>query len=87
MRYWIEMALFFHLVFSIIEIYDLFEESKLKNKVRFALLICLLPFAGMLMFEAAKRRRRRKRLSLPPGRQSRSRQSEILVRQKKSYST
>ena len=84
MRYWIEMALFLHLVFSIIGMYDLFEESKLKNKVMFSLLICLLPLAGILMFEAAKRR---KTISLPPERQSNAQLSEILVRKKKSYST
>ena len=79
MRYWLELALFLHLVFCIIKIYDLFEESKVREKIKFALLIFLFPFAGLLMFEAAKRRN--KRLQFPSGRQLHSHQSEILVRQ------
>lgn len=78
MRYWLEMAIFLHLVFCVIRVYDVFEESNLKNKIKFSLLICLFPFGGILIFEAAKRRN--KSLPLPSERNTSTAEKVILLK-------
>lgn len=51
MRYWFEMFLFLHLVFCTISIYELIFESQLPRKILIAMLILLLPVAGIILFE------------------------------------
>jgi hypothetical protein len=56
-RYWIEMALFMHLVLCLIGLYGLLDESTLKRKVKFLLLIVFLPLAGFLIFEESRKKK------------------------------
>lgn len=55
MRYWIEMAFFLHLVFCVINLYELVFESKVKAKVKFAAWIILFPVVGIILFERSKK--------------------------------
>lgn len=59
MRYWFEMCPFLHLVFCTINIYELMFESQLSRKTLFALLILLLPVAGIILFEKERGRNNR----------------------------